>query len=121
MFSDDYGRMWLDTKDQRKKFIYKDTLIWVDRPENPARKDRYPVYYPGSGLYFTSKETDKSERVKIQKYGTGESYEFPLRAEDRLMLVKRMKKHQHCNPQWWHIFAGQSQSEVRHLATLQRW
>ena len=91
-FPDDYGRMWLDTKDQRKKFIYKDTLIWVDRPENPARKDRYPVYYPGSGLYFTSKETDKSERVKIQKYGTGESYEFPLRAEDRLMLVKENEK-----------------------------
>lgn len=91
-FPDDYGRMWLDTKDQRKKFIYKDTLIWVDRPENPARKDRYPVYYPGSGLYFTSKETNKSERVKIQKYGTGEIYEFPLKANDRLMLVKENEK-----------------------------
>lgn len=87
-FPDDEGRMWLDTKDQRKKFILADSLIWVDRPELPSRKDRFPVYYPGNGLFFTSRNYEKDEIIALRKYNSNSTYYFPIQKEDRLMMVK---------------------------------
>ncbi|MBK8850177.1 MAG: histidine kinase [Saprospiraceae bacterium] len=87
-FPDDGGRMWLDTKDQRKKFILGDSLVWVDRPELPSRKDRFPVYYPGNGLFFTSRNYEKDEIIALRKYDNNNIYYFPIQKEDRLMMVK---------------------------------
>lgn len=87
-FPDDVGRMWLDTKDQRKKFILGDSLIWVDRPELPSRKDRFPVYYPGNGLFFTFRNYEKDEIIALKKYDSNSVYYFPVQKYDRLMMVK---------------------------------
>ncbi len=87
-FPDDEGRMWLDTKDQRKKFIQGDSLIWVDRTELPSRKDRFPVYYPGNGLFFTSRNYEKNEIIALRKYDNNNVYYFPIQKDDRLMMVK---------------------------------
>ncbi len=90
-FPDDYGRMWLDTKDQRKKFIYKDSLIWVDPPGSPSSKEWSPLYYPGSGYFLTHKKRDPSQNLTIYKYGTKERYDLPVDARDLVMLVKENK------------------------------
>ncbi|MBK8700724.1 MAG: histidine kinase [Saprospiraceae bacterium] len=92
-FADSEDRIWIESKDQRKKYIHKNKLVWLDDPDKAPVKNEYALYYPNSGLFFTPHKRESDAFITIRDISGSISYKLPLLKHDKVMLLKEDSTH----------------------------